>query len=84
MSAVGPANSSIRFGRSFKLDKPVTDVRMFYIGREGRTLTNLLISYSRSQFYSYDPESGEKRRETTAVNKALGRRWHNSRDVMMM
>jgi hypothetical protein len=49
MSAVGPANSSIRFGRSFKLDKPVTDVRMFYIGREGRTLTNLLISYSRSQ-----------------------------------
>ncbi|CAI8016031.1 2-(3-amino-3-carboxypropyl)histidine synthase subunit 2 [Geodia barretti] len=48
-SAVGPANSSIRFGRSFKLDKPVTDVRMFYIGREGRTLTNLLISYSRSQ-----------------------------------
>ncbi|CAI8016030.1 2-(3-amino-3-carboxypropyl)histidine synthase subunit 2 [Geodia barretti] len=75
-SAVGPANSSIRFGRSFKLDKPVTDVRMFYIGREGRTLTNLLISYSRSQFYSYDPESGERRRESSAVNKALGKRYY--------
>ena len=45
----GWANSSIRFGRSFKLDRPVQEVNIFYVGREGQTLTNLLISYSRSQ-----------------------------------
>ena len=43
------ANSPIRFGRSFKLDKPVEEYKIFYIGREGQTLNNLLISYSRNQ-----------------------------------
>ena len=39
----------IRSGRSFQMDRRVGEVKMFYIGREGTTLTNLLVSYSQSQ-----------------------------------
>lgn len=38
-----------RFGRKFKLDKPVEEYQVFYIGHEGQTLTNLIISYNQSQ-----------------------------------
>ena len=38
-----------RFGRFFKLDRPVEEYQVFYIGREGQTLTNLMFSYNRSQ-----------------------------------
>ena len=38
-----------------------------------------------SQFYSYHPVSGESRRESISVNKALGRRYVlNVYDVMVM
>ena len=43
------ANSTNRFGRCFKLDRPVQEYHVFYIGHEGQTLTNLMISYNKSQ-----------------------------------
>jgi diphthamide biosynthesis protein 2 len=64
-----------RFGRCFKLDRPVQEYHVFYIGHEGQTLTNLMISYNKSQFYSYHPVSGQTRRESVTINKALGKRY---------
>lgn len=64
-----------RFGRSFELVKPVEEHRVFYIGIEGPTLTNLMLNYNKCQFYSYNPFTRESRRETLNVNKALGRRY---------
>ena len=64
-----------RFGRSFTLTTPIEDYKVFYIGVEGPTLSNLMLNFNKCQFYSYNPVSREGRRETLNVNKALGRRW---------
>ena len=42
-----------RFGRKFKLDRPVQEYQVFYIGHEGQTLTNLIISYNQVQVIIY-------------------------------
>ena len=38
-----------RFGRLFELVKPVEEHRVFYVGSEGATLTNLLLNYNKCQ-----------------------------------
>ena len=45
-----------RFGRCFRLDRPVRDYAVFYVGHEGQTLTNLMLSYSQSQVCSMGTE----------------------------
>ena len=40
-----------RFGRSFELVKPVEEHRVFYIGIEGPTLTNLMLNYNKCQVH---------------------------------
>lgn len=64
-----------RFGWSFELVKPIDEYVVFYIGFEGPTLTNLILNYNKTQFYSYNPLTRESRRETMNVNRALGRRY---------
>eukprot|EP00731_Ephydatia_muelleri_P026511 Em0018g611a len=64
-----------RFGWFFALARPVEEYQVFYIGAEGPTLSNLLLNYSRSQFYSYNPVTMVSRKEGLNVNRALGRRY---------
>ena len=52
-----------RFGRLFELDRPVEEYQVFYIGHEGQTLTNLMLSYNRSQVREAEEEEGGRRRE---------------------
>ena len=52
-----------RFGRLFELDRSVEEYQVFYIGHEGQTLTNLMLSYNRSQVREAEEEEGGRRRE---------------------
>ncbi|CAL1702605.1 unnamed protein product [Somion occarium] len=48
---------------------------VLYIGGESLTLTNLLMTHSSCEVYSYDPVSKTTRLESTRVNKLLMRRY---------
>ncbi|KAL9979820.1 hypothetical protein ACROYT_G017537 [Oculina patagonica] len=67
-----------RFGREFNL--PATaeleEYAVFYIGGESLCLRNLMMSYNKCQFYSYDPCTKVGRKETLNVNKALMKRYY--------
>ncbi|KYO34850.1 diphthamide biosynthesis protein 2 [Alligator mississippiensis] len=47
---------------------------VFYVGGEGLPLTNLMLSWNRCAFSSFDPATGRARRESLDVNRALRRR----------
>eukprot|EP00112_Aurelia_sp_Birch-Aquarium-sp1_P009642 Seg2100.8 transcript_id=Seg2100.8/GoldUCD/mRNA.D3Y31 product="hypothetical protein" protein_id=Seg2100.8/GoldUCD/D3Y31 len=66
-----------RFGRTCELknDTILEDYKIFYIGKESMALTNLMMSYNKNTFYSYDPEQRTTRQETLNVNKALMKRY---------
>ncbi|XP_074642007.1 2-(3-amino-3-carboxypropyl)histidine synthase subunit 2-like [Tubulanus polymorphus] len=63
-----------KFGRTFLIDAEIQDYSMFYIGEEGLTLSNFILSFNRSQFYSYNPVSFVGRMENMNVNRSLMRR----------
>jgi len=77
-----PAGASIsdiaESGRGIVLPEgtSIADCRMFYIGSESPTLTHLMMTYNRNQFFSYDPVGHVGRRETLNVSKALMRRYY--------
>lgn len=52
------------------------DYDVVYIGREGRTLTNLMMVMNGSRFYSYDSVTETCRLETANVNRDLMKRYH--------
>ena len=65
------------FGRTFELH-PGTELvghRIFYIGSESATLTNIMMCLGQNQVYSFDPSTSSGRRETLNVSRALMRRY---------
>ena len=49
---------------------------MCYIGAETAALTNLLMTFNKCQFYTYDPQKRVARHETANVNRMLMRRYY--------
>ncbi|XP_071501716.1 2-(3-amino-3-carboxypropyl)histidine synthase subunit 2-like [Diadema antillarum] len=66
------------FGRTFSLEAGTTveDYSVLYIGGEGRTLTNLMMTLNKCPFYTYDPSTSVARREELNVSRALMRRYY--------
>ena len=71
-------NSIFKCGRTFTIPQGanVEDYQMFYIGREGLTLTNLMMTFNKCSFCSYNPETKVARKESVNVNKALMKRYY--------
>ncbi|XP_031570952.1 2-(3-amino-3-carboxypropyl)histidine synthase subunit 2-like [Actinia tenebrosa] len=67
-----------RFGCEFCLpeDHNIDEYKVFYIGQQSLNLTNLMMSYNKCQFYSYDPVMDTARQENINVNKALMKRYY--------
>lgn len=74
-------NNNNRFkyfcGRIFELDEKfaIEKYKIFYIGSEGITLNNLIMTFNRCEIYSYDPETCEMRKEGVQVNRSLAKRF---------
>lgn len=67
-----------QFGRQFSL-KPglgVKDYSVFYIGQEGATLTNFMMTWNRCTFCSFDPSTDTGRLESVQINRALMKRYY--------
>ncbi|XP_029473721.1 2-(3-amino-3-carboxypropyl)histidine synthase subunit 2 [Rhinatrema bivittatum] len=85
-SSVGERDSQVtsdemeveRFGRRFSIagQLGLEAYSMFYIGGESPTLTNFLMTWNRCAFSTLNPRTGESRRETLNVNRALMRRFY--------
>lgn len=52
------------------------DYCMFYVGQEGATLTNFMMTWNRCSFSSYNPVTSMGRAESVNVNKALMKRYY--------
>nr|XP_046226928.1 2-(3-amino-3-carboxypropyl)histidine synthase subunit 2 [Scatophagus argus]XP_046226929.1 2-(3-amino-3-carboxypropyl)histidine synthase subunit 2 [Scatophagus argus] len=67
-----------QFGRQFTLKSglSITDYSMFYIGQEGATLRNFMMTWNRSSFCSFDPVSMLGRTESVSINRALMKRYY--------
>ncbi|KAJ1917662.1 Diphthamide biosynthesis protein 2 [Mycoemilia scoparia] len=72
------ANARLISGRSFDgldSDDDISDYTLIYIGAEGMTLTNIMLTNSTSEIYSYNPDTKIFRYESTKVNRHLSRRF---------
>ncbi|XP_058887635.1 2-(3-amino-3-carboxypropyl)histidine synthase subunit 2-like isoform X2 [Acipenser ruthenus] len=67
-----------KFGRQFALREgcSLEDYRIFYIGQEGVTLTNFMMTFNQCSFYTFDPETSAGRLESVNINKALMKRYY--------
>ncbi|XP_064415501.1 2-(3-amino-3-carboxypropyl)histidine synthase subunit 2 [Latimeria chalumnae] len=74
----GRARVIEKFGRLFTLGegRDLDEYGMFYIGKEGPTLTNFMMTWNKCSFSSFDPATGHARRETLAVSRALMKRYY--------
>ncbi|XP_035981209.1 2-(3-amino-3-carboxypropyl)histidine synthase subunit 2-like [Fundulus heteroclitus] len=74
----GGAEIVCQFGRRFSLKSgsSLTDYRIFYVGREGATLRNFMMTWNRCSFCSFDPVSATGRVESVNVNRALMKRYY--------
>ncbi|CAO3652063.1 unnamed protein product [Cunninghamella echinulata] len=63
--------------RSYILPNDITvdQCVIFFIGKEGLTLTNIMMVHNQCQIYTYNPLSKEGRKETVSVNKMLMKRY---------
>ncbi|KAF9189362.1 Diphthamide biosynthesis protein 2 [Haplosporangium sp. Z 767] len=70
-------NKKRRFGRTYDLSEgdKIEDYTLFYVGGESPTLSNIMMTHSKCDVYSYNPETKEGRLESAQVNKALMRRY---------
>lgn len=68
-----------QFGRRFCLKKGlnVTDYRMFYLGEEGATLRNFMMTWNRCSFSSFNPKTSTGRTESVNINRALMKRYYS-------
>ncbi|KAG0364287.1 putative diphthamide synthesis protein-domain-containing protein [Gamsiella multidivaricata] len=66
-----------KFGRTYDLPKGdnIEDYTLFYVGDESTTLSNIMMTHSKCDVYSYSPEKREGRLESAQVNRALMRRY---------
>lgn len=67
-----------QFGRRFALrgGLSVTDCSMFYVGQEGATLRNFMMTWNRCTFGSFDPKTSTGRTESVGVNRVLMKRYY--------
>lgn len=67
-----------QFGRQFPLKSglSIADYRMFYIGQEGATLRNFMMTWNRSAFCSFDPMTMTGRTESVNINRTLMKRYY--------
>ncbi|KAK6293156.1 hypothetical protein J4Q44_G00366570 [Coregonus suidteri] len=73
-----------QFGRQFflKCGQTVKDYSVFFIGHEGATLTNFMMTWNRCSFYSFDPVTMTGRTESISINKALMKRYYAIESVV--
>ncbi|KAF9315579.1 Diphthamide biosynthesis protein 2 [Podila horticola] len=66
-----------KFGRTYGLPEgaKIEDYTIFYVGDESPTLSNIMMTHSQCEVYSYNPEKKEGRLESAHVNRALMRRY---------
>ncbi|RXN17345.1 diphthamide biosynthesis 2 [Labeo rohita] len=71
-------NIIFKFGRQFsvKAGQSVDNYSMFYIGQEGLTLTNFMMTWNHCSFSSFNPETHTGRVESVKINKALMKRYY--------
>ncbi|KAM9324633.1 2-(3-amino-3-carboxypropyl)histidine synthase subunit 2 [Gastrophryne carolinensis] len=67
-----------KFGRRFSPNHTLwpDSYSFFYIGEEGPTLNNFLLTWPRCPFFSFNPETNEGRKEGLHVNRALMKRFY--------
>ncbi|XP_065915172.1 2-(3-amino-3-carboxypropyl)histidine synthase subunit 2-like [Dysidea avara] len=65
-----------KLGRCYTLSAPIEEYSIFYIGSEGRALSNIIINYHTCKCCSYNPSTNMYRKESTFINKTLGRRYY--------
>lgn len=67
-----------QFGRRFFLKSglSLTDYRMFYVGEEGATLRNFMMTWNRCSFSSFNPKTMTGRTESVNINRALMKRYY--------
>uniref|UniRef100_A0A023GKT2 2-(3-amino-3-carboxypropyl)histidine synthase subunit 2 n=1 Tax=Amblyomma triste TaxID=251400 RepID=A0A023GKT2_AMBTT len=54
----------------------IADYSVLFVGPENATLTNIVLTFSESACYSFDPRSQQIRKESLAVNRQLMRRYY--------
>ncbi|XP_054622419.1 2-(3-amino-3-carboxypropyl)histidine synthase subunit 2 [Dunckerocampus dactyliophorus] len=71
-------NQLCHFGRQFCLKSGLTikDYGVFYIGQEGATLRNFMMTWNRCCFSSFDPATSTGRTESAGVNRMLMKRYY--------
>ncbi|KAF9109977.1 Diphthamide biosynthesis protein 2 [Mortierella sp. AM989] len=76
-SATSDNNKRKRFGRTYDLPEGdnIENYTLFYIGDESPTLSNIMMTHSKCEVYSYNPEMREGRLESAQINRALMRRY---------
>ncbi|KAM7370117.1 hypothetical protein PAMP_011397 [Pampus punctatissimus] len=67
-----------QFGRQFFLKSglSITDYSMFYVGQEGASLRNFMMTWNRCSFCSFDPITTTSRTESISVNRTLMKRYY--------
>ena len=67
-----------RCGRKIEIcsNTVLEDYSVLYIGGESLTLTNLMYSFSKCQFYSYNPVTKIGRKESININRSLMKRYY--------
>ncbi|XP_057680482.1 2-(3-amino-3-carboxypropyl)histidine synthase subunit 2 [Corythoichthys intestinalis] len=68
----------IHFGRqlSLKSGLSIEDYNMFFVGQDGATLRNFMMTWNRCSFSSFDPETSTGRAESAGINRALMKRFY--------
>ncbi|KAK2858629.1 hypothetical protein Q5P01_003249 [Channa striata] len=67
-----------QFGRQIfiKSGSSITDYRVFYVGQEGATLRNFMMTWNRCSFCSFNPLTLKGRTESVSINRALMKRYY--------
>ncbi|KAG0238598.1 Diphthamide biosynthesis protein 2 [Actinomortierella wolfii] len=76
-STMAQKEKKVRFGRTYDLPENanIEDYSLFYVGDESPTLSNIIITHSKCQTYSYNPVTKSGRLESAQINRALMRRY---------
>ncbi|MBN3302346.1 DPH2 synthase, partial [Amia calva] len=67
-----------KFGRRFGLRDGLSleNYGMFYVGQEGVTLTNFMMTFNQCSFCTFNPETDVGRLESVNINRALMKRYY--------
>ncbi|KAG8437049.1 hypothetical protein GDO86_007940 [Hymenochirus boettgeri] len=81
LTSLGKESSSqeiCKFGRRFSPDLSLWPeaYSFFYVGSEGSSLSNFMLTWPRCAFFSFNPDTGEGRTEGLHVNRALMKRFY--------